>query len=214
MKTIFKTVLFSAFTVILLNSCTKDNDYDVQSFQSMLFADNFSVIPDTIVPAPDPGTSLIKKGYTLFNEAGIVSWYEEEHSHDAYAKFTGYGGQASNIGWMITPSINMDQHDGEKLLFQVAQAYIYTTSAAATNTLDVMISSDFDGDPTHVLNATWKPLNYNKPIYDYDHRFVYVNSNIDLSSYTGNIHIAFKVIGGSGAGLSGTYQIDNIRVIY
>ena len=44
-----------------------------------------------------------------------------------------------------------------------------------------------------------------------DGSYVYVNSGaIDLSAYKGTIHFAFKYIGVPA--LSGTYQIDNIRI--
>lgn len=200
MKTnILKTVLFTGIIISLFSSCTKDGDYELQTFKPMLFSEDFSVIPDN-------STSLTQRGWTLFNEAGTVSWFEEEHSHDAYAKFSGYlSGETSNIGWLISPSINMDNHDGEKLLFQAAQAYVKNSA----NTLEVFISSDYDGNVGNVLTSTWTPLTYNKPGSVY---FEYASSEIDLSSYTGNIYIAFKVKG--SATLSGTYQIDNVRVIY
>lgn len=203
MKTnILKSVLFTAITISLFSSCSKDSDYELQSFKPMLFSDDFSVVTDN-------STSLTLRGWTLFEEAGSVNWFEEEHSHDAYAKFTSFkSGESVNIGWLISPSINMDMHDGEKLLFQAAQAYV----SSSDNSLDVLISTDFDGNAANVLSATWTPLAFNKPSSIY---FENTSSEVDLSSYTGNIHIAFKVKGsGTNIALDGTYQIDNIRVIY
>lgn len=205
MKTnIFKTVLFTVVTLTLLSGCSKDNDYEVTAFKPMLFSDDFAV---TTSP-----TSLTDRGWTLFSEAGSKNWSEGVYSNDAYAVFTSYQSpDAVNIAWLISPSINLDAHDGEKLLFQAAQAYVSTSA----NSLEVLISTNFDGNSANVLSATWTPLVFNQPIQDYANNFNYFNSEIDLSAYTGNIHVAFKVKGsGTNATLDGTYQIDNIRVIY
>lgn len=206
MKTnIFKTVLFTALTITLLSSCTKDSDFEVQPLKSMLFSEDFSVVADN-------STSLTARGWVLYNEAGTKNWSEGVYSSDAYAVFTSYqSGEAVNIAWLISPAINMDNHDSEKLLFQAAQAYV----SSSANSLEVLISSDFDGNAANVGTATWSPLVFNQPILNYANNFNYVNSEIDLSSYTGNIHFAFRVKGsGTNTSLDGTYQIDNVRVIY
>jgi hypothetical protein len=209
MKNIFKSVLFTAMVVALFSSCTKDSDYEVYAFKPMIFSDDFSVVTDG-------STSLTQRGWTVFTEAGSRNWTEGIYGGDAYAVFTSYApvvsppypGDPVNISWLISPPIDMDKHEGEKLLFQAAQAYV----SSSANSLEVFISSDFDGDPTHVLSSTWTPLPFNPPTTVY---FEYANSSIDLSQYTGNIHIAFKVKGsGTNTALDGTYQIDNVRVIY
>lgn len=212
MKTnLFKTVFFAALTIALFARCTSDNDYEVLPVKEMIFSDDFTFLPDN-------DHTLTDRGYTLFNEAGTVSWSEEQYpaypstSGDAYAVFTSYqSNELSNIAWLITPSINLDQRDGEKLLFRAAQAYV----GSSANSLEVLISTDYDGDPTHVLSSTWTPLSFTQPTLTYASNFDYVNSSVDLSSYTGNAHIAFRVKGsGTNTSLDGTYQIDNIRVIY
>lgn len=206
-KNLFKTVFFAALTIILLGSCTKDTDYETQPFKEMIYSDDFSFIADN-------PNSLTDRGWILFPEAGTLNWSEDIYSGDSYAVFTTYGAttpETVNIAWLISPTINLDNHDGEKLLFQAAQAYVSNSA----NSLEVLISSDFDGNASNVLTSTWTPLPFNQPTLAYDSNFDYVTSQVDLSSYTGNVHIAFKVKGsGTNNTLDGTYQIDNIRVIY
>lgn len=206
MKTnLLKTVFFTALTVSLFSSCTNDNDYDVQPLKEMIYSDDFSFIADN-------PNSLQDRGWTVFNEQGTTAWKEEVYSGDSYAVLDNYQSpDVVTIAWLISPAINMDTHAGEKLLFQAAQAYV----GSSANSLEVMISSDFDGDPAHVLAATWAPVAFTQPTLTYDTNFDYVNSQIDLSSYTGDIHVAFRVKGsGTNTSLDGTYQIDNVRVIY
>lgn len=209
MKTTFKTVLLTAMVIALFSSCSKDSDYEVYSFKPMIFSDDFSVVTDG-------STSLTQRGWTVFAEAGSRNWKEAVYSGDAYATFTSYApvvvppypGDLVNIGWLISPPIDMDKHEGEKLLFQAAQAYVSNSA----NSLELLISSDFDGNPANVLSATWTAVPFTQPSTVY---FKYENSSIDLSQYTGIIHFAFKVKGsGTNTSLDGTYQIDNVRVIY
>ncbi|MBC7416889.1 MAG: choice-of-anchor J domain-containing protein [Pedobacter sp.] len=208
MKTnVFKGVFFTAMTVMLFGSCTKDTDYQTQPLKEMIYSDDFSFIADN-------PNSLTDRGWTLFPEAGTLNWSEDIYSGDSYAVFTTYGAttpETVNIAWLISPAFNLDNHDGEKLLFQAAQAYV----SSSANSLEVLISSDFDGNPANVLASTWTNLAFNQPTLTYASNFDYVTSQVDLSSYTGNVHIAFKVKGsGTNNTLDGTYQIDNIRVIY
>lgn len=201
-KRLFKNVLFAFGALALITSCTSDNDYEVQAFSPMIFSDDFNVV------AGD-GNSLAAKGYTTFNEAGITTWQHDAYNEDGYAVLDNYQSpDAVTIAWLITPSIALGEKSSKKLLFQIAQAYV----SSPANSIEVLISDNFDG--TNVLNATWTPVAFNQPTLDYDHNFDYTNSMVDLSTYAGNINVAFRVKGsGTNTTIDGTYQVDNIRVI-
>lgn len=148
-------------------------------------------------------------GWTNYAEVGTVKWKEGVYRSDKYAEFTAYqSAQASNIGWLISPPLNMDLQLYEKLAFDVAQAYVSSSS----NSIELMVSTDYDG--TNVLAAHWTSVPFTKPPLDYDTNFDFFSSGIiDLSAYTGNINIAFKVKGsGTNTSLDGTYEIDNVRI--
>lgn len=155
------------------------------------------------------GDDLNLSNWTNYAEAGTVKWREGLYYSDKYTEFTAYqSGEASNIGWLISPAINMDKYANEKLAFNVAQAYVSTSS----NSLEVLVSTDFNG--TNVETANWESKTFDLPPLDFDTNFDFFSSGvIDLSQYTGNIHIAFKVVGsGNNNTLDGTYEIDNVRI--
>jgi hypothetical protein len=101
----------------------------------------------------------------------------------------------------------MDLKDKETLVFQSSQSYV----SAAANKLEVLISNNFDG--TNVTAATWTPITATLPTTTSPYFEFIKSGEIDLSQYTGNISIAFKVTGsGTNTTLDGSYQIDDIRV--
>ncbi len=192
------TLLFASLTMGMMSSCVNDDDTSLPEYTPLIFGEDFSEGVDN--------TLFEKDGWTNFAEAGTVRWTNQVFSGNGYAEFTTFqSGQASNIGWLITPSINLDAQEGEKLVFQVAQAFVDN----AANTIEVLISTDYDG--TNVTAATWQSLNATLPTIN-SVRYEFIKSGIiDLSRFTGTAHIAFKVKG-NGTTLDGTYQVDNIRV--
>lgn len=193
-----KVVLFAALSLGVLSGCVNDDDTTLPEYSPLIFAENFDAGVDN--------TLLEIEGWRNYAETGTVLWTNQTYSGNGYAEFTSYqSGQSSNIAWLISPSINMDENEGEKLVFQAAQAYVDT----AGNTIQALISTDYDG--VNVATANWQVLNATLPTIA-STRFEFIKSGvIDLSKYTGNIHIAFKVVG-NGTTLDGTYQIDNVRI--
>ena len=202
MKTqILKNTLFVAIIALLSTSCVSDDDTKLPDYTPVVFGEDFET------NAVD-NTVLAIDGWNNFAEVGTAKWKFQYYSSNNYAEFTSYqSGQLSNIGWLISPTINLDGHPTAKLLFQAAQSYV--TSSA--NSLQVLISTNYDG--TNVTAATWTTLPATLPgtsaVY-----FAFMPSTVDLSAYTGNVHIAFKVKGsGTNTTLDGSYQIDNVRII-
>ena len=192
------TLLFASLSMGIFSSCVSDDDTALPEYKALILGENFSEGADN--------TLLEIEGWTNYAEAGTVRWTNQTYSGNGYAEFTSYqSGQSSNIGWLISPPIDLDAQTGEKLVFQAAQAYVDT----AGNTLEALISSDFDGE--NVTAASWQTLNATLPTIA-STRFAFINSGvIDLSRISGTAHIAFRVKG-NGTTLDGTYQIDNVRV--
>ena len=202
MKTqILKKMLAIAFVSLLTTSCVSDDDTKLPNYTPVLFGEDFETnAVDNAVLAID--------GWNNYAEVGTAKWKFQYYSSNNYAEFTSYqSGQLSNIGWLISPVINLDGHPNAKLLFQAAQSYV-TNSA---NSLEALISTDYDG--TNVTAATWQHLNATLPTTSAVY-FAFIPSEVDLSAYSGNVHIAFKVKGsGTNTSLDGSYQIDNVRII-
>ena len=204
MKTI-KLLMLVSITLVSFSGCSPEDDIKNSELTTYKLYEDFS----TSVTEATEGQPINIVGWTNFSEAGTVKWKQGFYSGTKYAEFTAYqSGQSSNIGWLISPAINMDVYENEKLAFDVAQAYVST----ASNSIELLVSTNYDG--TNVTSATWTVINFTKPPLNYDTNFDFFSSGkIDLSSYTGNIYLAFKYKGsGTNTSLDGTYEIDNIRI--
>ncbi|WP_309614160.1 DUF5017 domain-containing protein [Flavobacterium sp.] len=207
MKTTIKFLLLGVIVSLSFTGCSPENDIVLPNSTDYKFYQDFSTfVEDLSDNIPDP---IALEGWTNYAQVGSVKWNQGFYSGSKYAEFTSFrSGQASNIAWLISPAINMDTMDHETLAFGVAQAYVSSSS----NSIELFVSTDYDG--TNVMTANWQPLTFKTPSLAYEDRFKFFSSGlVDLSSYTGNIYIAFKCKGsGTNFSLDGTYEIDNIRI--
>ncbi len=201
MKNIFLKITFAIVTLGSFLSC-EVAETDIPTVRPLLFNEDFPEAEITY------NADFDFAGWTNFAEAGTKKWIERDFNGSGYIQFSSFGsGQLSNIGWAITPAINMDATTNEVFSFKSASNFV----SDASNKLEVLISTNFDG--TNVLAATWTPLSAvvaNQTTNNY----TYIPSGeINLSSYSGNIHIAFKVTGsGSNTNLDGLFQVDDVKV--
>lgn len=201
MKT-YKITLFIALiaSTLGLNSCSPEDDITTPNLKQLILNEDFS-------RGGVDNETLITPGWTNYAETGTVKWKAQEYSGNLYAEFSSFqSGEAVNVAWLISPAIDLDKQEGEKLTFESAQAYV----TSASNSLEALISTDFDG--TNVTTATWTTLQGTLPTTSSPY-FQFIKSGvIDLSTYTGKAYIAFKVKGGTAAAIDGSYQIDNVKV--
>ncbi len=205
MMTRIKFIVMTVMVISIFSSCTKDSDVEYPTLKNISFSENFDGGLNTPATLPT--------GWTTFAETGTTVWSAGAYAGDGYAQLNGYSTSSSAPAqlnsWLISPAIDMDAHDGEQLSFQTCHSkYVNTT----TNIVELYISTNYNG--TNFATANWTKTNYTmtQP-YPATGSYVYVNSGaIDLSKYSGNIHFAFKYIGVPS--LSGTYQIDNVRIVY
>jgi hypothetical protein len=198
MKKIFKNIFLLSFALVTTTSCVSDDDFEIPTLRPIIYSENFDEI--------DFNMDFDYAGWTNYAEAGNKVWIERDFRDDGYIQFSSFGsGDASNIGWAISPAIDMDAFTGEVLTFMSATNFVDNSA----NKLEVFVSSDYDG--SDVLGATWEQINAtvaDETTNDY----TYIPSgNIDLSSYTGTLHIAFKVTG-NGTSLDGLFQVDKITI--
>lgn len=170
---------------------------------------DFSVIVEENFDAGTDNTNLDFTGWTNFAETGSEFWTEQLFGGNGYAEFSGYRtGDDVNVGWLVSPGIDMDSQTNEFLNFQIAQHHL----DSADNTLEVFVSTDFDG--TNVTAATWEAVSANLPVMS-DSWYAFKDSGlVDLSSYSGTLHVAFKVTGsGNDETLDGAYMLDDFKVL-
>lgn len=201
MKKYFKQTAFVALlTSIVFTSCVNDDDFEIPTLIIPFYSEEFEDITHN--------TILDLEGWTNFAESGSTLWKEREFSGNGYAEFNTFNsGDLSNIGWLVSPGIDMDAQTNEVLVFQSAQNFV----SSAANKLEVFVSTDFDG--TNVLDATWELLDANVAVSSTPGYTFISSGEIDLSGYEGNLHIAFKVTGsGTNTTLDGLFQVDNVKL--
>ena len=176
---------------------------------SLLDESDFILIFEEDFQSATNNTDLDFTGWTNYNEEGGYKWREKTFSGNGYTEFSTYNsGDASNIAWLVTPGFDMDAQSNEFLNFKTAQHHLDSPD----NTIEVFISTNYNG--TDVLGATWEPISATLASQANDW-YDFVDSGlIDVSSYTGTMHVAFKVVGsGTNTTLDGAYQIDDFTMI-
>lgn len=201
MKTNHIKIIFAFILVFSISiGCTKEDEYEIPSFKTTIFQEDFDNNTDN--------ETLNTEGWFNYAQIGTRNWTEQVFSGNGYAEFTSFNSnQDVNIAWLISPEIDMDNFEGEKLFFQTAHNFLTNRS----NTIELLISTDFDG--VNFEEASWinVPATFTNPDIP---RFIWVNSGaINLSEYKGKIRFGFKVTGsGNNSNLDGTFQLDNIRI--
>ena len=166
------------------------------------FAENF----ETIVA----NTNINLAGWSNIVQKGSLYWKGSVYSGNGCAEYAISGTKvASNVGWLISPKIDLDAHTGEILTFRAAQHHLDVDSSL--NALDVFISNNFDG--VNILSATWIPLKANLPTQATPWYQFVGSGGIDLSSYKGKVNIGFRYTGsGKTLTLDGAFQIDDVQI--
>lgn len=153
--------------------------------------------------------TINQDGWMSYNEAGTEIWEGRIYSDNAYMQVSAFSDAGAVVAWSITPEIDLSDTKitDYKLSFDVNVGY-YTHEG-----LQILISEDFDG--TNVGAATWVDVtsNFTLPTTPTNGYGTFASAGeLDLSSYSNSIYVAFKYTGDKVAGETGTYQIDNVVV--
>ncbi|MBK8601509.1 MAG: hypothetical protein IPN80_14000 [Flavobacterium sp.] len=131
MKNIFlKTIFLTALTFVLFSSCTKEDDFDIPKVIPLYFSEDFKTI--------DYNQDFDYPNWTNFAEAGSKVWIEREYQDDGYAQFSSFqSGDTSNIGWLVTPSIDLTAAINPVFSFSSASNFV----TSPDNKLEVFVST-------------------------------------------------------------------------
>jgi hypothetical protein len=169
---------------------------------SPFFSEDFETVVDK--------SNLSLPGWANIVQKGTLFWKGTVYSGNGYAEFNISGTKViSNVAWLISPKIDMDNHTNEVLTFRAAQHHLDVDSPL--NSLEIYVSTNFDG--LNVSTATWIPISAKLPKQATPWYQFIGSGAVDLSSYKGKINIAFKYIGsGKNLALDGAFQVDDIKV--
>ncbi len=153
-----------------------------------------------------PNHSIIDDhGWTAYAETGSRNWICRTFQENHYAQATAYGSNdATNNMWMITPPIDLDAMTNPTFEFESAKAF-YTHDGFSLH-----ISTNFDG--VNVTDASWQTLDaILAGESDADNAWIH-SGFLDLSSYSGIVHIAWKYVSAAPQGNTGTFRVDNVKL--
>ena len=190
---------------------------------SLLDPTNFSPIFEETFETMPTGVAINSNGWTSYAQAGTFNWRALTTTDSGnpgpgnkIASMGAYNsGVVENIAWLISPAITLNAGD-------IAFANFSSSNSFSDNSnLELLVSTDWDGTPAGVLSATWTDLP-GTIVSDSTYFQDWVDSGlIDLSSYSGNVYVAFKYIGGDNSGsanpntgtIDGTFEIDNFKIL-
>lgn len=166
------------------------------------FAEDFQTVKNNVNFALPGWSNIVEKATKL--------WKSMVYSGNGYAEFnTTSTTAAENIAWLVSPKIDLTNYKNSVLSFRSAQHDLKLDSSL--NTLEVYISTNFDG--ANLSKAKWTKLNAKVASLSTPARQFISSGGIDLSSYSGNVHIAFKYIGsGKDKTLNGAFMVDDIKI--
>lgn len=166
------------------------------------FAEDFQSVKNNVNFALPGWSNIVEKASKI--------WKSMLYAGNGYAEFnTTSTTAAENIAWLVTPKINMSGYKNAVLSFRSAQHDLKVDSPL--NALEIYVSTNFDG--SSVTKAKWTKLEANLPTLSTPTRQFISSGGIDLSAYSGNIHIAFKYIGsGKDKTLNGAFMVDDVRI--
>src|SRR5690606_32416879 len=101
---------------------------------------------------------IVGNGWTNYIEAGSVGWeaFSSTSSNASLGRSARFqsasSGDESNVGWLITPAIDLDAQEGETLRFKTSN------SLADSSYLEVLYALDWDGNEATIATATWGVL--------------------------------------------------------
>ncbi|HIP49705.1 MAG TPA: hypothetical protein EYG92_12175 [Lutibacter sp.] len=192
------------FFVLRVNSPEDFNFEGERCDPDYLFYENFETQIEN--------NTVSGNGWTNYREAGTKNWeaFSDDNSLGMSAKIGSYqSGDTSTIAWLISPAINLDEHEGETFSFKTSNSY------ADASDLEVLSSTDWDGTTAGITTATWTTVPDIYIVQNGDYYKEWFDSGeYDLSTITGNIYFAFKYTGSGGSGFDGTYELDEVKVAY
>lgn len=154
--------------------------------------------------------NFVLPGWSNIVEKATKLWKSMVYSGNGYAEFnTTSTTAAENIAWLVSPKINLSGYKNVVLSFRSAQHDLKIDSPL--NTLEIYVSTNFDG--SNITKAKWTKLKAKIPQLSTPTRQFISSGGVDLSAYSGNIHIAFRYVGsGKDKTLNGAFMVDDVKI--
>ena len=164
-------------------------------------------------------------GWTNLAQAASELWTARTFSSNKYAYMSGFGtGQSTVTNWLVTKGVALTGTT-KTLTFKTIQGFILTTTPGGTPVqadLKVLISTNYTGTGNPwAAGVVWTDLTSQAILSPGSTTSSFpsgfTNSgNINLSSYTGTIYVAFRYDGADPAGTASdktsAWEVDDIKI--
>ena len=173
-----------------------------------------------------PYVPITVTGWNNLPEIGGKTWDAKIFSNNKYAYLSGFGSSLPSVKtWLVTKGVNLNATAVENLSFQTKQDFILTVAPGGTNVesaLKVLVSTNYTGTGNPWANGTWTDVTSQATLSPGsttgNFPSSYTNSgNINLSSYSGTIYVAFRYEGADNSGTAtdktSAWEIDNVKII-
>ncbi|MEX0996343.1 MAG: DUF5689 domain-containing protein [Flavobacteriaceae bacterium] len=205
----FYTIYLNDLTALNIESserCTSTNcGLANAAGPNELFADDFE--NQTI------NTPISGNGWTNFIQEGTEPWeaFEDNGANQSLGISARCGsfnsGDDSTISWLITPQIPLSNANNATIQFKSSSSF------ADGSEMEVLFSSDWDGTPANITNATWRVLSDARIVQNNDFFGDWIFSGlVDITCIEDNGYFAFKYTGSGDSNFDGTYEIDEIII--
>ncbi len=167
-----------------------------------------------------PYSVLNIAGWNNLSELGTFPYTVRLFSGNKYT-YTSPFGVVNAKTWLVTKGANLNGTATETLSFDTKQDFLLATYPGGANVasdLRILVSTDYTGTGNPWTTGTWNDISSQATLSPGSTASAfpasYTNSgNIDLSSYTGTIYIAFVNEGGTAVNKTSAWEIDNIKII-
>ena len=159
------------------------------------------------------GSPITGNGWTNYIQEGSREWesFFNDGTNGSLGLSATIGSFNSNddstISWLIMPEFDFDAQDGETLNFKTSNSF------SDGSTLELLYSSDWDGNPNNITTATWDLVPAAYIVQDDDFFGDWLDpGNVSPDCITGTGYIAFKYQGSGDENFDGSYELDEIEV--
>ncbi|WP_179333802.1 DUF5689 domain-containing protein [Winogradskyella costae] len=151
--------------------------------------------------------------WEVINTLGTEEWYASSFSGEGYVRGSAYENSTTTlemISWLISPSIDFDANENERLILQIADAFSNGQPIKAYYSNDYTTGSDPD-DATWIeigaseIAALPENTGFFNNVYD-------ATGLIDVSMIAGNAVLAF-VYDSNNASISTTVDFSNVQIL-
>lgn len=156
---------------------------------------------------------IMGNGWTNYIQTGTKGWeaYTSGGSNPSQgrsARVTSKNsGDDCSVAWLITPPVDLTTNNDVSISFETSNSF------ANGSDLEVLFSTNWNGNIANITNANWGILPAAYVVQDTDLFSTWFTSGyVDLSCGEGTMYIAFRYRGNSQPDLDGTYELDNISI--